>query len=82
MYRVSIFLLQADAETFKYILNHPLNSIGAIVMALGFLQIASNFIKWLERTIKDEFTCKLLIIFSMIGFAFLYFAILYKFNQN
>ena len=82
MYPISIFLLQADSETFKYIINHPLNSIEAIVMALGLLQIASNFIKWLEKTFKDEFICKFLIILSMIGFAFLYFAILYKFNEN
>ena len=82
MYPTSIFLLQADAETFKYILNHPLNSIGAILLGLGFLQIGSNFIKWLKRTIKDEFICKILRILSMIGFALLYFAIIYKFNQN
>lgn len=77
-----IFFLQADSETVEFFLKHPLESIGAIILALGFLQIGSNFIKWIESTIKDEFNCKILIVFSMITLAILYFAILNQFETS
>ncbi len=77
-----IFFLQADPAVFEYFLNHPLISIGAIVLALGFLQIGSTFMKWIERTIKDDFISKTLMIISMIGLVFLYLAIVYQFKEN
>lgn len=75
-----IFFLQADSETVKLFLKHPLESIGAIILALGFVQIGSNFIKWIESRIKDEFNCKILIVFSMILLAILYIRILHQFE--
>jgi hypothetical protein len=77
-----IFFLQADPAVFEYFLNHPLISIGAIVLALGFLQIGSTFMKWIERTIKADSISKSLMIISMIGLVFLYLAILYQFKEN
>jgi hypothetical protein len=78
----NIFYLQADPGAFKYFLNHPLISIGAIVLALGFLQVGSNFMKWLEGNIKDESVLKVLCIISIFGLMILYFAILYQFKEN
>ncbi len=77
-----IFFLQADPVVFEYFLNHPLISIGAIVLALGFLQIGSTFKKWIERIIKDDFISKSLIIISMIGLVFLYLLIVYQFREK
>ncbi len=77
-----IFFLQADPEAYSFILNHPLISIGAIVLALGFLQIGSTFKKCIERTIKDDFISKSLMIISMIGLVFLYLVIVYQFKEN
>lgn len=79
---LNVFFLQADPEIFEYFINHPLISIGAIILAIGFLEIGSKFLKWIELTIKDEFICKILIILSMIGLVFLYFAIVYQFKEN
>ena len=76
-----IFFLQADTAVFEYFLNHPLISIGAIVLALGFLQIGSTFKKLIERTIKDDFISKSLMIISMIGLVFLYLLIVYQFKE-
>ncbi len=78
----NIFYLQADPGAFKYFLNHPLISIGAIVLALGFLQVGSNFMKWLESTIKDKDVFKLLVILSTIGLVFLYLAIIFQFKDD
>jgi len=75
-----IFFLKADSETVEFFLKHPLESIGAIILALVFFQIGSNFIKWIQSTIKDEFNCKILIVFSMITLAILYFVILHQFE--
>ncbi len=77
-----IFFLQTDTAVFEYFLYHPLISIGAVVLAVGFLQIGSTFMKWIERTIKDDFLSKSLIIISMIGLVFLYLAIVYQFKGN
>ncbi len=77
-----IFFLQANPAVFEYFVNHPLISIGAIVLALGFLQIGSTFKKWIEKTIKDDFISKSLMIISMIGLVFLYLLIVYQFNEN
>lgn len=76
------FFLQADPEAFEYFLNHPLISIGALVLAVGFLQIGSNLMKWIEHTIKDDFFSRILIILSIIGLLFLYLAIVYQFKEN
>lgn len=75
------FFLQADPDFFEYFINHPLISIGAIILAIGFLEIGSKFLKWIELTIKDDFICKILIILSMIGLLFLYFAIIHQFKE-
>ncbi len=77
-----IFFLQANPAVFEYFVNHPLISIGAIVLALGFLQIGSTFKKWIEKTIKDDFISKSLMIISMIGLVFLYLVIVYQFKEN
>ena len=77
-----IFFLQANPAVFEYFVNHPLISIGAIVLALGFLQIGSTFKKWIEKTIKDDFISKSLIIISMIGLVFLYLLIVYQFREK
>lgn len=77
-----IFFLQANPAVFEYFVNHPLISIGAIVLALGFLQIGSTFKKWIEKTIKDDFISKSLMIISMIGLVFLYLLIVYQFKEN
>jgi hypothetical protein len=76
-----IFFLQANPAVFGYFVNHPLISIGAIVLALGFLQIGSTFKKLIERTIKDDFISKSLMIISMIGLVFLYLLIVYQFKE-
>jgi hypothetical protein len=77
-----IFFLQADPAVFEYFLSHPLIFIGAVVLAIGFLQIGSTFMKWIERTIKDDFISKSLIIISMVGLVFLYLLIVYQFKEN
>jgi hypothetical protein len=79
---LTIYYLQSDPEAFKYFLNHPLISIGAIILAIGFLQIGSNFLKWLEGTIKDKGILKVLCIISIFGLMILYFAILYQIKEN
>lgn len=76
------FFLQANSAAFEYFLNHPLIAIGALVLAVGFLQIGSNLMKWIEHTIKDDFFSKILIIISIIGLLFLYLAIVYQFKEN
>ena len=77
-----IFFLQADPAAFEYFLNHPMISIGSLVLALGFLQIGSKLMKWIEHTIKDNFFSRILIILSIIGLLFLYLAIVYQFMEN
>ncbi len=79
---LTIYSLQTDPESFKYFLNHPLISIGAIILALGFIQIGSNFLKWLKGNIKDESVLKVLGIISIFGLIFLYFAIIYQIKEN
>ena len=79
---LNTLFLKADPEAFEYFLNHPLISVGAVVLALGFLQIASNLMKWIKHTIKDDFISKILIILSIIGLVFLYLTIVYQFKQN
>jgi len=79
---LTVYSLQADSESFKYFLNHPLISIGAIILALGFIQIGSNFLKWLKGNIKDKGVLKVLCIISIFGLMILYFAILYQFKEN
>ena len=79
---LTIYYLQSDPEAFKYFLNHPLISIGAIILAIGFLHIGSNFLKWLEGTIKDKGILKVLCIISIFGLMILYFAILYQIKEN
>lgn len=76
------FFLQADPAAFEYFLNHPLISIGAIFLAVGFLQIGSKLMKWIEHTIKGDFLSRILIILSIIGLLFLYLAIVYQFKVN
>ena len=77
-----VFFLQADPAALEYFLNHPLISIRALVLAVGFLQIVSKLMKWIEHTIKDDFFSRILIILSIIGLLFLYLAIVYQFKEN
>jgi hypothetical protein len=79
---LSTFFLQADPAAFEYFLNHPLIFIGALVLAVGFLEIGSKLMKWIEHTIKDDFFSRILIIISMIGLLFLFLALVYQLEGN
>lgn len=76
------FFLQANPASFEYLLNHPLISIGALVLAVGFLQIGSKLMKWIEHSIKDNFFRNILILLSIVGLVFLLLAIVFQFKEN
>ena len=67
-----------DAEFIQYILDHPIISIGAIILLLGSIQIWTMFSKWVEKTIKDEFIAKAIIVLGLISLMILFSAICLK----
>ena len=69
-----------DAESVKFFFSNPIVSIGSIILLLGCIEIARLYYKWVEKTFKDKFFIKIITILGWISIAFLFFAILNKFN--
>ena len=74
----SFFLQGFSSENIDFLFKYPIEAIGSIILALGFIATGRVFTKWLEKTIEDDFFGIAVIIISYAALGLLFFGILYK----